>query len=140
RAQPVSVSGRVASARGGVIANAEVTLHLLPPPGQPAMRAMPGMAADLTTTTGADGAFTFARVPPGQYVLTVDSPGFERASQELVVANQPQTVTAALTPLEVPGAETPAAALNGTSTDPAALLDRIKALEQRIVDLESGTV
>jgi len=142
-AQTVSVGGRVASARGGSIANAEVTLHLLPPPGQPAMRAMPGMpgmAADLTTTTGADGTFAFARVPPGQYVLTVDSPGFERASQELIVANQPQTVTAALTPLEIPGAETPAAALNGTSTDPAALLDRIKALEQRIVDLEAGTV
>ena len=142
-AQSVSVSGRASSARGGALAGAEVTLHLLPAPGTAAMRAMPnmpGMARDLTTTTAADGTFTFAQVPPGQYVLTVDSPGFERASQELVVANQPQTVTATLTPLEIPGAEPSAPAPAGATTDPAALLDRIKTLEQRIADLESGTV
>ena len=67
-------------------------------------------------------------------------PGFERSSQEVTVANQPLTLTVALEPLEVPGAEPSAGARQGSATDPQALLDRIKTLEQRIADLESGTV
>jgi hypothetical protein len=133
----------VANARGGVVANAEVTLHQLPPPGQPAMRAMPnmpGMAPDRTARAGADGSFTFGQVPAGQYVIMADSDGFERASQELVVANQTPNVTLTLAQLEVPGGEPAAAAGVGTATDPQALLDRIKTLEQRLAELESGTV
>src|SRR5438093_12876665 len=93
-----TVTGRVANARGGVVANAEVTLHQLPPPGQPAMRAMPnmpGMTPDRTVTTRADGTFTFTNVPPGQYAIMADSTGFERASQELVVGAQTPTVALA---------------------------------------------
>jgi Carboxypeptidase regulatory-like domain len=141
-AQTSTVTGRVANARGGVVANAEVTLHQLPPPGQPAMRAMPnmpGMTPDRTVTTRADGTFTFTNVPPGQYAIMADSTGFERASQELVVGAQTPAVALALEPLEVPGGE-PVAAAAGTATDPQALLARIKTLEQRIADLESGTV
>jgi len=141
-AQTSTVTGRVANARGGVIANADVTLHLLPPPGQPAMPAMPnmpGMVADKTATTGADGSFTFTQVPPGQYAVMADSPGFERASQELIVGAQTPAVTLTLSALEVPGAE-PSVAAAGAATDPQALLARIKTLEQRIADLESGTV
>jgi hypothetical protein len=135
-----TVGGRVSNARGGVVAGADVTLRTLMPPGAPAMPAnMPGMAPDRTTTSGADGAFTFGQVPAGQYVLQVDANGFERSSQGVTVANQPQTFTVALTALEVPGAEAVATAA-GSASDPAALLDRIKTLEQRIADLESGTV
>ena len=143
-AQTSTVTGRVSNARGGVVANAEVTLHQLPPPGQPAMRAMPnmpGMLPDKTATTGADGAFTFTQVPAGQYVIMADSAGFERASQEVVVgagANTP-AVALSLDPLEVPGAE-PSVAAAGTSVDAQTLLARIKTLEQRIQDLEAGTV
>ena len=69
-AQTATVSGSVSNARGGVIAGAEVTLRILPPPGAPAMPAnMPGMAPDRTATSGADGKFTFDKVPPGQYEL-----------------------------------------------------------------------
>jgi len=100
---------------------------------------MPGMAPDRTATSGADGTFTLTQVPPGQYVLLVDASGFERSSQEVAVANQPVTRAVALQPLEVPGAE-PVAGASGNATDPQALLDRIKLLEQRIADLESGTV
>src|SRR5580765_5830507 len=142
-AQTSTVTGRVANARGGVVANAEVTLHQLPPPGQPAMRAMPnmpGMTPDRTVTTGADGTFTLTGVPAGQYVIMADSTGFERASQELVVGAQTPRVALTLEPLEVPGAETAPAAAVGNATDPQALLSRIKTLEQRIADLESGTV
>ena len=143
-AQTSTVSGRVANARGGVVANAEVTLHLLPPPGQPAMPAMPnmpGMVADKTVTAGADGSFTFTQVPAGQYAVMADSSGFERASQELTVGTQPpRAVTLTLAPLEVSGAEPVVAAPAADATDPQALLDRIKTLEQRIADLESGTV
>ena len=135
-----TVGGRVSNARGGVVASADVTLRTLMPPGSPAMPAnMPGMAPDRTTTSGPDGTFTFGQVPAGQYVLQVDANGFERSSQEVTVASQPQTFAVALTALEVPGAE-PVTASGGSASDPAALLDRIKTLEQRIADLESGTV
>src|SRR5262245_12195597 len=79
-AQTSTVTGRVANASGGVVAQAEVTLHQLPPPGQPAMRAMPnmpGMTPDRTATAGADGTFTFTQVPAGQYVIMADALGFE---------------------------------------------------------------
>src|SRR5215470_8628888 len=127
----------------GRVAEAEVTLHQLPPPGQPAMRAMPnmpGMTPDRTATAAADGTFTFTQVPAGQYVIMADALGFERASQELVVGNQTPSVTLTLSELEVPGAEPVAIQNRGTATDPQALLARIKTLEQRIADLESGTV
>jgi hypothetical protein len=126
-----------------VVAEAEVTLHQLPPPGQPAMRAMPnmpGMVQDRVTTAAADGTFTFTQVPAGQYVIMADALGFERASQELVVGNQTPRVSLTLAELDVPGLEPVAAARAGGATDAQALLARIKTLEQRIADLESGTV
>src|SRR5262245_16943790 len=91
-AQTATVGGSVSNARGGVIANADVTLRTLPPPGTPAMPNMPGMTTERTTTTAADGRFTFTQVAPGQYVLLVDASGFERSSQEVVVASQPITL------------------------------------------------
>jgi Carboxypeptidase regulatory-like domain len=144
-AQNATVRGSVANAQGGALANAEVTLRTLPPPGMPArMPNMPGMAADeRTTRSAADGTFSFDQVRPGQYVLFADSPGYERSSQEVTVANQPQTLALRLQPLEVPGAETsPAAGAAGgqSAAEVQALIDRIKALEQRITDLESTTV
>src|SRR5262245_54887644 len=94
-AQSSTVSGRVSNAQGGVIANAEVTLRTLPPAGMPArMPNRPGMQGmERTAQTRADGTFSFDQVAPGQYVLMVDSTGFERTSQELTVANQPQNLT-----------------------------------------------
>jgi Carboxypeptidase regulatory-like domain len=151
-AQTSSVGGRVMNAEGGALANAEVTLRTLPQPGMPArMPNMPGMAGmERTTQTGADGTFSFDQVSPGQYVLQVDSGGFERSSQEVTVSNQPQTVAVTLQPLEIPGLEAPTAAAGAPAVAAApagttvagsqALLDRIKVLEQRIADLESGTV
>src|SRR5262245_7041814 len=137
-AQTATVGGSVSNARGGVVANADVTLRTLPPPGTPAMPNMPGMTADRTTTTAAAGRFTFTQVAAGQYVLLVDASGFERSSQEVVVTNQAITLAVALEALEVPGAE-PVAAASGSATDAQALLDRIKTLEQRIAELEAGT-
>lgn len=139
-----SVTGRVANSQGGVIANAEATLRALPPPGSPAMPNMPNMpnmpaATERTATAGADGMFTFSGVPAGEYVLQVDASGFERTSQAVTVANQPQTLTMTLTPLDIPGAESVAASA-AVVPDTQALLDRIKQLEQRLSDLESSTV
>src|SRR5437867_10337500 len=81
-AQASSVNGRVVDAQGGVVANADVSLGPWTP-------AMPGMkmtpAPQRTAKSTSDGTFTFTQVPPGQYVLQVDAPGFERSSQEITV-------------------------------------------------------
>jgi Carboxypeptidase regulatory-like domain len=151
-AQTVAVNGRVTDAQGSAMGNAEVTLRRLPPPGTPVMPKManmPGME-ERTVQSGSDGTFSFDQVAPGQYVLQVDSAGFERSSQEVTVSNQPQTVAVRLQPLEIPGLEAPAApvaaaptgaaAVATTAVETQALLDRIKMLEQRINDLASGTV
>ena len=143
-AQNATVSGRVANAQGGVVANAEATLRALPPPGSAPMPNMPNMpnmpaAMERTAAVGSDGMFTFANVAAGDYVLYVDAPGFERTSQTITVANQTQNVEMTLTPLIVPGAEESAAAAAGVA-DTQLLLDRIKQLEARITDLEAGAV
>ena len=143
-AQNATVSGRVANSQGGVIANAEATLRALPPPGTPVMPNMPNMpnmpgAMERTATAGADGAFTFANVAAGDYVLYVDASGFERSSQTITVGNQAQNLTITLTPLILVGAEETAAAAAGVA-DSQLLLDRIKQLEARITDLESEAV
>jgi len=107
-------------------------------PNMPNMPNMPA-AMERTATAGADGAFTFANVAAGDYVLYVDASGFERSSQTVTVGNQAQNLTITLTPLIVPGAEEGAAAAAGVA-DTQLLLDRIKQLEARITDLESEAV
>ena len=137
-AQPSAVSGRVANAQGGVVANADVTLEV----SMPAMPGMPPMRTDAppprTARSGADGSFSLEQVPSGRYILLVDAPGFGRSSQEITVpAGQPFSVT--LETLEVPGAEATAAPA-AAALDAQALVERIKVLEQRISELESSTV
>lgn len=148
-AQSSSVSGRVANAQGAVLAAADVTLRALPPPGAPAtarMPNMPGMTGqERTAQTGADGTFSIDQVPPGQYVLQVDFSGFERSSQEITVAAQPQTVAVTLQRLEIgrdaaPTAAAPGATTGVVSVEAQALLDRIRTLEQRLAELETSTV
>ena len=139
-AAQTSVGGRAVNSQGGVVPNAEAALRPLPAAGaMPNMPNMPAPAPDRTATAGADGAFTFNQVPAGEYVLQVDASGFERASQAVTVANQPQTLTMTLTPLDIPGAESIVASTAGVP-DTQALLERIKQLEQRLSDLESSTV
>jgi hypothetical protein len=134
-AQGSAVTGRVANAQGGVVANADISLGPWTP-------AMPGMkmtpAAQRTAKSTADGSFSFTQVPPGQYVLQVDAPGFERSSQEITV---PITapINVRMDILEVPGAETTTPGGGGTA-DTQFLLERIKTLEERLNALEASTV
>ena len=140
-AQTSSVNGRVNKIQGGALANAEVTLDVANPtmPGMPMMR-NPAVPPPQTTQTGGDGGFAFPAVAPGRYILMVDAPGFGRSSQEITVPS-PQPFAIALETLEVPGGETATAtAAGGGVVDAQALLDRIKALEQRLSEVESGTV
>src|SRR2546426_1071767 len=132
--QNSSVNGRIVSAQGGVVANADVSLGPWTP-------AMPGMkmtpAPQRTAKSTSDGTFTFTQVPPGQYVLQVDAPGFERSSQEITVPSA-QPFNISMNRLEIPGAES--AAANGGTTDTQVLLQRIKMLEERLSALEASTV
>src|SRR5437867_8684123 len=77
-AQTASLNGRVTDAQGGVVPNAEVSLA-------PVVKVMPGMTmappAPLPGRMNPDGTFVFNQIPPGDYVLQADAPGFERSSQ-----------------------------------------------------------
>src|SRR4026208_551402 len=73
-AQTVPITGRVADPQGAVVSGAVVTLN-------------PSSAAARTTSTTADGAFTFAGVPAGLSVLQVESPGFERWTRNIAVSS-----------------------------------------------------
>ena len=136
--QTSSLTGRVTTSKGGVVANADVTLLNLPSAPMPNMPNMRTAATPVKTgSSGANGTFSLDQVPPGQYVLQVDAPGFERSSQEITVPSaQPVTIT--LNALDLPGAESVAPV--GQATDSQALLDRIAALEKRLSELESTTV
>lgn len=77
-----AVSGRVTDPMGGAVAQATVTLR------------GPGVGQPQTTETGVDGAFSFAGVTPGSYVLAVDAPGFQRWTRSI-------DASGALAPLDV---------------------------------------
>ena len=137
-AQTSSVNGRVANDKGGVVANADVTLEQQMPamPGMPAMRT--NAPPPRTTKSGPDGTFTLAQVPAGRYLLMIDAPGFGRSSQEVTVPIL-APVAVALETLDVPGAEPVAAAgAAPAAIDTQTLLDRIKVLEQRLSEVEAG--
>lgn len=142
-AQTSSVTGRVTNQQGSPIADAEVSLVAppsAPTPGMPAGMRMPPASPDRTARSRADGTFVVDQVPAGRYVLQVDAPGLGRSSQEITVPTQ-QIFAISLEAIEVPGGEAiPSAAAAAGVADPQALLDRIKVLEQRLSDLESGTV
>ena len=130
-----ALNGRVTDSLGGPLRNAEVSLVPVTP-------TMPGMKmaapAAIAGRVNADGTFTVSQVPPGDYVLQVDAPGFERSSQPVTMPTN-QTFNLKLEVLEVPGAETPPATPAGQS-DAQAMQAQIAALEQRVRDLEASTV
>jgi len=133
-AQTSPLSGRLTDTVGNAIPGAQVSLA-------PVVQVMPGMTmappAPLLGQMNANGGFSFAQVPAGQYVLQGDAPGYARAAQAITVPTT-ETFSLKLEALEIPGAETAAAA--GGQTDAQALQQRISTLEQRVRDLESTTV
>jgi hypothetical protein len=138
--QTSSLSGRVANNKGGVVADAEVSLIDLPSSAPMPNMPMPNPRAHATPVktgrSGADGIFSLTEVPAGQYVLQVDAPGFARSSQEITIPSS-QTIAVTLDALDLPGAETTA---TQAATDPQALLARIAELEKKVNDLEATTV
>lgn len=138
-AQTSTLNGRVANDKGGVIANAEVSLFNLPTAPMPNMPNMPMPAAPTPVKTGssaANGTFSLTEVPPGRYVLQVDAPGFARSSQEITIPAS-QTVAITLEALDLPGQESES---TQSATDPQALAARIAELEKKVKDLEATTV
>ena len=144
-AQTSSLSGHVVDTQGAAIANAEVSLLKLPSSAGP-MSNMPAMkmdtAAIANAQSGNDGTFVLQTVPPGQYALEVDAPGFERWSQEITIPSQ-ETLKITVQRLEIPQPGTAVSRGSaGTTVSPETqiLLDRIAALEKRVNEMESTTV
>jgi iron complex outermembrane receptor protein len=83
-AQPVGLGGRVTDTQGGVVVNASVTLT--------------GAAGSrpITVRTNTNGAFRFEAVQPGRYVLEIESPGFARWTQAVVVTTGMAPIAATL--------------------------------------------
>jgi hypothetical protein len=141
-AQTSSLSGHIKDREGSAVTNAEISLEKLPTSG--AMSNMPGIKMDATplpsTQSGPDGAFSLASIPAGQYVLQVDAAGFERWSQEIILPAE--NLNIAVQKLELPEQESGDQNAGKTPgvADTQALLDRIAALEKRVIQLESSTV
>jgi iron complex outermembrane receptor protein len=88
RAQtPDLLTGYVTDAQAGRVAKATVTLFAR------------ANGTRLSTQTDGQGVFRFARLTPGEYLLTIEAPGFARAVRSL-------RFTAPTTPLEIVLAET----------------------------------
>ena len=138
-AQTSSVNGRVTNRQGAPVPDADIALVAPPSMPMPGMR-MPPASADRTARSRADGTFALEQVPAGQYVLEIDAPGLARSSQQITVPTQ-EAFAVSLEPIEVPGGEAaPSAAAAAGAVDTQALLDRIRVLEQRLSEVESGTV
>jgi iron complex outermembrane receptor protein len=82
-AQGAALNGRVVDAQGAVVTNAQVTASA---PGQ----------AERTARTGADGAFSFPGLEPGNYTLRVEAEGFSPATETAAIGNSARSVTIAL--------------------------------------------
>lgn len=64
------VTGRVTDASGAVVPGAQISLR-------------DNTGTTRETTSGGDGKFNLAGVPPGHYELKVEAPGFETSRQEM---------------------------------------------------------
>lgn len=116
-----AIAGTVRQAGGGVVAGLTVK----------AVNAANG--AEFTTTTDAQGAYTFPALPVGQYHVSIESGGlvmFRRAGVEVTMD---QTA-----PLEITLGQGGDQSLS--EAERQELLQRIAALEQRISDLETTAV
>jgi hypothetical protein len=84
--QTTAVSGTVADVSGAVIPGATVA----------AQQAGRGAAGELKATADGAGAFRFAALTPGAYVLRACAPGFSPAEQMVTVGTQTLSVTLTL--------------------------------------------
>ena len=76
-----SLRGTIADPQGAVIVGANVQLS----------RADTGFRA--AHVSGKDGGYQFLQIPPGTYLLTVESPGFHTQSKSVaLLVDQPSTL------------------------------------------------
>lgn len=71
--KPATVSGKTVSAAGQALKKATLTLRWSGP-----LTSGQAMPNPYTTTSDAEGKFTFEAVEPGKYMLSVDRPGYQR--------------------------------------------------------------
>jgi len=137
-AQTSTVNVRVTNAQNAAVTNADVSLVPITPPMQnmPAGMKMTPPTPIAGRATG-NGAYT-VQAAAGQYILQIDAPGMERSSQEVTLPTS-QAFAIKLEPLDIPGAEN-VPAPTAAQADSQATQERIAALEQRVRDLEAGTV
>ena len=118
--QTVSVCGQVTDATGAVLPGAAV-----------AIRHMGGGTNGTQTVADGEGAFRFAALEPGEYVVRASAPGFAAAEQRVTVAAQALTLHFALAVAQMDQTVTvsaSSAALATTDTSTGGTLDA-KAVE-----------
>ena len=71
--KPATVSGKTVSAAGQALKKATLTLRWSGP-----LTSGQAMPNPYTTTSDAEGKFTFEAVEPGKYMLSADRPGYQR--------------------------------------------------------------
>jgi len=142
-----TVSGTISDPNGAAVAGVLVT----------ATNATTGTA--LQTKTNDKGFYSFESLPTGVYALSVEWSGAKAVkatdlaleADKKLVANATIEIAALAQPVAAPPPPAPAAAAPQgqqtpvldapvDSTNPQALLDRIKTLEGRVLELESTTV
>jgi hypothetical protein len=89
-----SISGDVLDSSGAVVPNAKVTLMST------------GGLKLRTATSGADGVFTFTRLPAATYLVVVEAPGFRPYASSGIIVSANQTYAMPKISLQIGGATT----------------------------------
>jgi hypothetical protein len=78
---PASLSGTLTDPSGAVVANATITLQA----AASASNSDHAAPVKLTATTGGDGTFALAALPPGTYTLSIAAIGFTATTRSIVL-------------------------------------------------------
>src|SRR5262249_5157215 len=84
-----SITGTVKDSTGGVVPDAKVTIS------------NPNQAISQVAQTNSDGVFIFPQLPPGEYIILVEKPGFKRVEKSHVIVSTGDRLSAGDFTMEV---------------------------------------